>query len=255
MGPAPLWNFWRHLLLLPWNLLLCSGPGLPLNHTSVHSLGEANHKRSPFDYVALRWIYPFYWPVCLFVSIRFITVGHVRTVCIRVPERSVFSSQMRKRFTSLGIRSIKEDAGVEAELNWWILMSVTSSPSLWLCLFPWNIRLSLPQTVGGVFIERLADYLLVKSVFGFSLAWDGSSGVYLKMSEEHQGAPCGLCGNFNHIPGDDLTTARGMAGPCSSCPFTYSPQSLLLYGQCWLFPVFDPAETKVEEVKYRFLPG
>uniref|UniRef100_A0A3P8QUJ2 Otogelin-like n=1 Tax=Astatotilapia calliptera TaxID=8154 RepID=A0A3P8QUJ2_ASTCA len=69
-------------------------------------------------------------------------------------------------------------------------------------------RLSLPQTVGGVFIERLADYLLVKSVFGFSLAWDGGSGVYLKMSEEHQGAPCGLCGNFNNVAGDDLTTAR-----------------------------------------------
>uniref|UniRef100_A0A667Z3U8 Otogelin like n=1 Tax=Myripristis murdjan TaxID=586833 RepID=A0A667Z3U8_9TELE len=68
-------------------------------------------------------------------------------------------------------------------------------------------RLSLPQTVGGVFIERLADYLLVKSVFGFSLAWDGGSGVYLKMSEEHQGAPCGLCGNFNHLASDDLTTA------------------------------------------------
>ncbi|MEQ2312212.1 hypothetical protein AMECASPLE_028525, partial [Ameca splendens] len=71
-------------------------------------------------------------------------------------------------------------------------------------------RLSLPQTVGGVFIERLADYLLVKSVFGFSLAWDGGSGVYLKMSEEHQGTPCGLCGNFNHIAGDDLNTARGI---------------------------------------------
>lgn len=67
----------------------------------------------------------------------------------------------------------------------------------------------MPQTVGGVFIERLADYLLVKSVFGFSLAWDGGSGVYLKMSEEHQGTPCGLCGNFNHIAGDDFTTARG----------------------------------------------
>ncbi|XP_008410626.1 otogelin-like protein isoform X1 [Poecilia reticulata] len=71
-------------------------------------------------------------------------------------------------------------------------------------------RLNLPQTVGGVFIERLADYLLVKSVFGFSLAWDGGSGVYLKMSEEHQGTPCGLCGNFNHIAGDDLTSARGI---------------------------------------------
>ncbi|XP_057692652.1 otogelin-like protein isoform X4 [Corythoichthys intestinalis] len=71
-------------------------------------------------------------------------------------------------------------------------------------------RLSLPHTIGGVFIERLADYLLVKSVFGFSLAWDGGTGVYLKLSEEHQGAPCGLCGNFNHIPGDDLTTVRGI---------------------------------------------
>ncbi|KAM8892164.1 otogelin-like protein isoform 1-T1 [Spinachia spinachia] len=71
-------------------------------------------------------------------------------------------------------------------------------------------RLSLPQTVGGVFIERLADYLLVKSVFGFSLAWDGGSGVYLKMSEEHLGGPCGLCGNFNHLAGDDLTTPRGI---------------------------------------------
>lgn len=77
----------------------------------------------------------------------------------------------------------------------------------------WNVRLNLPQTVGGVFIERLADYLLVKSVFGFSLAWDGDSGVYLKMSEEHHGAPCGLCGNFNHIAGDDLTTSLGKTAP------------------------------------------
>lgn len=76
-------------------------------------------------------------------------------------------------------------------------------------------RLSLPRTIGNVFIERLADYLLVKSTFGFSLAWDGGSGVYLKMSEEHHGAPCGLCGNFNHIAGDDLTTARGKTGSAS----------------------------------------
>lgn len=93
-----------------------------------------------------------------------------------------------------------------------ICMIFFVSVSLSWCGYPQNVRLSLPQTVGGVFIERLADYLLVKSVFGFSLAWDGATGVYLKMSEEHHGVTCGLCGNFNHFANDDLTTARGKTG-------------------------------------------
>ncbi|RXM99072.1 Phosphatidylinositol phosphatase PTPRQ [Acipenser ruthenus] len=70
-----------------------------------------------------------------------------------------------------------------------------------------NIRLTLPLTIGNVFMERLADYILVKSTFGFSLAWDGSSGVYIKMTEEHKGRPCGLCGNYNDDGADDLTTS------------------------------------------------
>uniref|UniRef100_A0A8C9TD73 Otogelin like n=1 Tax=Scleropages formosus TaxID=113540 RepID=A0A8C9TD73_SCLFO len=68
-----------------------------------------------------------------------------------------------------------------------------------------GVRLSLPQTIHNVFIERLADYILVKSTFGFSLAWDGSSGVYIKMTEEHKGRACGLCGNYNDDGSDDLT--------------------------------------------------
>uniref|UniRef100_K7G6F8 Otogelin like n=1 Tax=Pelodiscus sinensis TaxID=13735 RepID=K7G6F8_PELSI len=64
--------------------------------------------------------------------------------------------------------------------------------------------LTLPQTIGNVFIERLADYILVKTTFGFSLAWDGSSGIYIKLTEEHRGKPCGLCGNYNGNTSDDL---------------------------------------------------
>ena len=82
-----------------------------------------------------------------------------------------------------------------------------------------------------MFIERLADYLLVKSVFGFSLAWDGGSGIYLKMSEEHHGAPCGLCGNFNQLAGDDLITSRGktaLIGHSSSYPFSRYPLSSVI---------------------------
>ncbi|XP_026504731.1 otogelin-like protein [Terrapene carolina triunguis] len=67
-----------------------------------------------------------------------------------------------------------------------------------------GIRLTLPQTIGNVFIERLADYILVKTTFGFSLAWDGSSGIYIKLTEEHKGKPCGLCGNYNGNKSDDL---------------------------------------------------
>lgn len=110
-----------------------------------------------------------------------------------------------------------------------IFKELTST--LFMCVSLSYVRLSLPQTIGGVFIERLADYLLVKSVFGFSLAWDGGSGVYLKMSEEHQGAPCGLCGNFNHLAGDDLTTARGktgLTGPSSSYPFSQHPLTSII---------------------------
>uniref|UniRef100_A0A8C9ETU5 Otogelin like n=1 Tax=Pavo cristatus TaxID=9049 RepID=A0A8C9ETU5_PAVCR len=65
-------------------------------------------------------------------------------------------------------------------------------------------RLTLPQTVGNVFFERLADYILVKTTFGFSLAWDGNSGIYIKLTEDHHGKPCGLCGNFNGDKYDDL---------------------------------------------------
>lgn len=65
----------------------------------------------------------------------------------------------------------------------------------------------MPQTVHNVFLERLADYILVKSTFGFSLAWDGGSGVYIRMTEEHKGRACGLCGNYNDDGSDDLTTS------------------------------------------------
>lgn len=69
--------------------------------------------------------------------------------------------------------------------------------------------LTLPQTIGQVFIEKLADYILVKTTFGFSLAWDGISGIYLKLSEEHKGKSCGLCANYNGIQSDDFIIQQG----------------------------------------------
>ncbi|RXM32776.1 Otogelin-like protein [Acipenser ruthenus] len=84
-----------------------------------------------------------------------------------------------------------------------------------------GIRLTLPLTIGNVFMERLADYILVKSTFGFSLAWDGSSGVYIKMTEEHKGRPCGLCGNYNDDGADDLTTSYRPTDMLPAVPVIY----------------------------------
>lgn len=58
-------------------------------------------------------------------------------------------------------------------------------------------------------LEKVADYILVKTTFGFSLAWDGISGIYLKLSEEHRGKSCGLCANYNGIQSDDFVILQG----------------------------------------------
>uniref|UniRef100_H3B7Q1 Otogelin like n=1 Tax=Latimeria chalumnae TaxID=7897 RepID=H3B7Q1_LATCH len=83
-------------------------------------------------------------------------------------------------------------------------------------------RLTLPQMVKNVFIERLADYILVKTTFGFSLAWDGISGVYIKLTDEHKGKPCGMCGNFNGVKEDDLTTI-----------YQTTTQDVAVFGNSW----------------------
>ncbi|XP_046719768.1 otogelin-like protein isoform X1 [Silurus meridionalis] len=98
-------------------------------------------------------------------------------------------------------------------------------------------RLTLPQTVHNVFIERLADYILVKSTFGFSLAWDGSSGVYLKMTEEHKGRPCGLCGNYNDDGSDDLSSSYGI-----------NSEDVAEFGNSWMVELpHEPLCTAVED--------
>ncbi|XP_072407704.1 otogelin-like protein [Chiloscyllium punctatum] len=86
-----------------------------------------------------------------------------------------------------------------------------------------GIRLPLPQTVRHAFFERLADYILVKTTFGFSLAWDGFSGVYMKLTEEHKGKPCGLCGNFNGDMSDDLNTSYSML-----------TEDVAIFGNSWM---------------------
>lgn len=63
--------------------------------------------------------------------------------------------------------------------------------------------------MGSIHLQRLAGYVLVRHQSAFTLAWDGASAVYIKMSPEFLGWTHGLCGNNNADPQDDLVTSYG----------------------------------------------
>ncbi|XP_021575161.1 otogelin [Carlito syrichta] len=70
-------------------------------------------------------------------------------------------------------------------------------------------RVQLPHVMGSVRLQRLAGYIIVRHQSAFTLAWDGASAVYIKMSPEFLGWTHGLCGNNNADPQDDLVTSYG----------------------------------------------
>ncbi|NWT14914.1 OTOG protein, partial [Vireo altiloquus] len=67
----------------------------------------------------------------------------------------------------------------------------------------------LPYVIGNLHIQKLAGYFLVRHQYAFTLAWDGSSAVYIKMAPEYLGKTHGLCGNNNAVLQDDLETSYG----------------------------------------------
>lgn len=82
-----------------------------------------------------------------------------------------------------------------------------------MCGYPaalgFAFRLQLPQVVGGVQLQQLAGYVIARHPLAFTLAWDGASAIYIKMSPEFLGWTHGLCGNNNADPQDDLVTSYG----------------------------------------------
>uniref|UniRef100_A0A803VK01 Otogelin n=1 Tax=Ficedula albicollis TaxID=59894 RepID=A0A803VK01_FICAL len=72
-----------------------------------------------------------------------------------------------------------------------------------------GFRVQLPYVIGNLHIQKLAGYFLVRHQYAFTLAWDGTSAVYIKMAPEYLGKTHGLCGNNNAILQDDLETSYG----------------------------------------------
>ncbi|XP_044537742.1 otogelin [Gracilinanus agilis] len=67
----------------------------------------------------------------------------------------------------------------------------------------------LPHLTGNLRLQQMAGYIIVRHQSAFTLAWDGESAVYIKMSPEYLGKTHGLCGNNNADPQDDLKTSFG----------------------------------------------
>ncbi|XP_069856968.1 IgGFc-binding protein-like [Dipodomys merriami] len=92
--------------------------------------------------------------------------------------------------------------------------------------------------------SRLHAYLsgrdvVVTTTFGLSLTFDGNNFVRLRVPAAYAGALCGLCGNYNKDPADDLTAVGGDpsgwqvggqpgCGECvpGPCPPTCTPEQL-----------------------------
>ncbi|XP_069713790.1 otogelin isoform X2 [Phaenicophaeus curvirostris] len=72
-----------------------------------------------------------------------------------------------------------------------------------------GFRVQLPYSIGNLHIQKLAGYFLVRHQYVFTLAWDGTSAVYIKMAPEYLGKTHGLCGNNNAVLQDDLETSYG----------------------------------------------
>ncbi|ELW70757.1 Otogelin [Tupaia chinensis] len=70
-------------------------------------------------------------------------------------------------------------------------------------------RIQLPHVTGSLRLQKLAGYVIVRHQSAFTLAWDGASAIYIKMSPEFLGWTQGLCGNNNADPQDDLVTSYG----------------------------------------------
>ncbi|XP_075218123.1 crosveinless 2-secreting protein [Lycorma delicatula] len=62
---------------------------------------------------------------------------------------------------------------------------------------------------GEVTITRVNEVLHVETQLGVKVVWDGNSFVEVSVPARFKGKLCGLCGNYNSVSRDDLTTKRG----------------------------------------------
>ncbi|XP_035236093.1 IgGFc-binding protein-like [Anguilla anguilla] len=98
---------------------------------------------------------------------------------------------------------------------------------------PYQVRVNgvlerLPFSAGNLTVHRQGLYLAVQALNSVSVTFDLRSHVVVRLPESYRSRTCGLCGNYNGDPADDLWLPTAKGGPdCSdgcgdSCPLCVS---------------------------------
>lgn len=91
-----------------------------------------------------------------------------------------------------------------------------------------NELVNLPVSIdsidaGQVSVSRNGMFAVVTTAFGLKVSFNWVSSVYVTLPSNYMGAVCGLCGNYNGNPNDDLTPKNG-GSPVSPTNFGASWQ-------------------------------
>ena len=72
-----------------------------------------------------------------------------------------------------------------------------------------GVKANLPVKLGDIRIFRAGRQIRVKTRTGVTVYWNGRHFMKSRLHMDYAGETCGLCGNFNSDPNDDLLTPEG----------------------------------------------
>ncbi|XP_028304411.1 mucin-2-like isoform X2 [Gouania willdenowi] len=70
-----------------------------------------------------------------------------------------------------------------------------------------------PYLKAGVQVESNADYIKLQSKVGITVMWNGEDAVTVEIDNDYASRTCGLCGNFDGVPGNDFTLKGRQMNP------------------------------------------
>ncbi|XP_055379670.1 BMP-binding endothelial regulator protein [Condylostylus longicornis] len=71
-------------------------------------------------------------------------------------------------------------------------------------------RITLPYSYNNIVdVKRIKDGVIVKTDLGVTIEWDGNNFLQVLVPAKYKNKLCGLCGNFNGLVRDDLTSREG----------------------------------------------